>query len=421
MTDTIECNMKLKVVWICKVSDPDINDRLKPCKRTPQVSPWISNTADLLSNCRTIELHIISPHEYIAGIRRFCRKGVYYYFYNNNIPIWGRHWPGFFKWDIITDYSHNKKVVKKLVDTIHPDVIHLQGAENPYYSTTALQFLENYPVVVNLQRMTLDFYRGSSKSAVSAVKIEKEILTKFKHFSLRTKKMESDLLSYNPDAITHWVRYIIPELHVNQVRKEYDIVFFAQIIKTKGIEDLIDCLVLVKNSFPEIKLCLMGSSSRAYITFLHNMIKEKGLADNVIWKGFLPSLRDVHNEAQKSRICVLPTHYDIIPGTIIESMQLGLPVVSYNVGSIPELNEEEECVLLSEKGDIQGLADNIIRLLTNAELYNTMSKRGIECIKKRYSNQNVIQQHLDCYRAVIADFHDKQRNFDHRDQRKSPR
>jgi len=48
---------KIKVAWICRVSDPDINDRLKPLKRTPQVAPWISNTANYLSKYNEIELH----------------------------------------------------------------------------------------------------------------------------------------------------------------------------------------------------------------------------------------------------------------------------------------------------------------------------------------------------------------------------
>jgi len=401
----------MKVVWICRVSDPDINDRLKPLKSTPQVAPWISNTADYLSEYDEIELHIISPHEYISGIKEFNRNGVYYYFFNNNMPIWGRHWPGIFKWDIMTNYAHNKRVVGKIIQSINPDVIHLQGAENPYYSSTALQFLGKYPLVVNLQRMTLNFFRGNSKEAVKAVEVEQEILSKFKHFSVRTKKMKEDLLSYNPKAITHWVRYNIPELMPKSLKKEYDLVYFAQIGKIKGIEDTIECLKILKSKYRKVTLCIMGSCSSAYKEYLLKMAEEKGVADCILWKGFLPSLEEVHNEASKARISVLPTHWDIIPGTIIESMQLGLPVVSYKAGSIPELNEDRENVLLSEIGDIEDLANNIIRLLTDDDLYNTMRDRGIECIKNRYNNENVLKQHLDCYCEVIEDFHQSKGNI----------
>jgi len=358
-----------------------------------------------------MELHIISPHEYITGIKRFNRNGVYYYFFNNNIPLWGRHWPCIFKWDIMTNYAHNKMVVRKIIQSINPDVIHLQGAENPYYSSTALQFLGKYPLVVNLQRMTLNFFRGYHKEAVKAVEVEQEILSKFKHFSVRTKKMKEDLLSYNPKAITHWVLYSIPELMPKSLKKEYDLVYFAQINKTKGIEDTIECLKILKSKFRKVTLCIMGSCSSTYKEYLLKMAEEKGVGDCIVWEGFLPSLNDVHNEAAKAKISILPTHWDIIPGTIIESMQLGLPVVSYKAGSIPELNEDRENVLLSEIGDIEGLANNIIRLLTDYDLYNTIRERGIECIKNRYNNENVFQQHLNCYRDVIEDFHQSKENM----------
>ena len=155
----------------------------------------------------------------------------------------------------------------------------------------------------------------------------------------------------------------------------------------------------------------MGSCSSAYKEYLLKMAEEKGVADCIIWKGFLPNLEEVHYEASKAQISILPTYRDIIPGTIIESMQLGLPVVSYKAGSIPELNEDRENVLLSEIGDIEGLANNIIRLLTDGELYHTMRERGIDCIKNRYNNKNVFQQHLDCYHQVIEDFRQSKGNI----------
>lgn len=396
---------RMKVAWLCHVSDPDINDQLRPLKRSTQVAPWITNTANHLSQCDELELHVISPHEYISGIKRFNRKGVYYYFYNQGIPFWGRHWPGVFKFDLWTDYAYNKRIIKLIIKEINPDIIHLQGAENAYYSSTIFQFMDKYPVVVNLQRMTLNFCRGESKYAKKTVKVEKEILSIFKHFSTRTNKMTADLLEYNSKAVTHFVRYSMTSLTPLTINKEYDLVYFAQIAKSKGIEDLIHCLSIVKKQIPNITLCVMGSTSSTYMAILYAMVQDLDLNNNIIWKGFLPSLEDVHREASKAKISVLPTYYDIIPGTIIESMQLGLPVVSYKAGSIPELNDDMENVLLVEIGDIEGMAKNIVALLTNDDLYKTMSMRGVNKIKTKYNNEYVIQQHMRCYKSVIEDFH----------------
>jgi glycosyltransferase involved in cell wall biosynthesis len=73
------------------------------------------------------------------------------------------------------------------------------------------------------------------------------------------------------------------------------------------------------------------------------------------------------------------------------------------VGSISELNQEEECVLLVEKGDVKGLAREVIRLLSNDDLYQTMRNRGVKCMQKRYQSRNVSKQHLDVYNEVIKD------------------
>jgi hypothetical protein len=40
-----------------------------------------------------------------------------------------------------------------------------------------------------------------------------------------------------------------------------------------------------------------------------------------------------------------------------------------------------------------------------------MRERGIDCIKNRYNNENVFQQHLDCYHQVIEDFRQSKGNI----------
>ena len=230
-----------------------------------------------------------------------------------------------------------------------------------------------------------------------------------KHFTIRTKTMERDIRAYRPDARIFWVYYAMPALSPIDVEKENDIVFFAQVCKDKGIEDLLAAYAIVKQSLPETKLCVIGPVNDLYKEHLMTMAIELGINDSVNWKGFLPELSDVHLEASKAKVSVLPTYNDIIPGTIVESMQLGLPVVSYKTGSIPELNEERENVLIVERGDVKGLADNILRLLTDDNLYKIMSQRGIQYIKEHYSNQNTLKQHIDCYREVIADFKARRR------------
>jgi len=366
-----------------------------------QFAPWISYTLKVFEHCKGVELHIIAPHEYISEKKEFCKDGVYYYFYNPYIPLWGRHWPGFFKWDKWTNYARNKRITRSWIDSIKPDVIHLQGAENPYYASSVLSLIRAYPVIVNLQRINLSVLAvGNHRTQV-----EYSILNTAKYFTVRTNTMYSDFYSYRPDSKIFMVNYAMPEYSPLGAVKEYDIVFFGQVCQAKGIEDLLDAMGIVSSQINPVSLCIIGQVNATYQEQLSQRVASFGLSVKLSWMGRLAKLGDVHKIASKAKISVLPTYNDIISGTIIESMQLGLPVVSYKTGSIPELNEDRENVLLSDRGDVVGLAKNILRLLTDDDLYRTMSQRGIECIKERYSNQNVLQQHLDCYREVIADFY----------------
>lgn len=392
----------LKIAWICHFTTAEIQDIIKPSKKTAQFAPWISNTIKVFEDNPNIELHVIAPHRYIANTKHVLLRGVHYHFFNAGIPFWGRHWPSFFEWDVISNYRHNKRTMKVIVDTIKPDVIHLQGAENAYYSSSILQFLGKYPVVVNIQMINPNFSFGNSRKALLRKKIADTILTRCKHFSIRTETMKNELLSINPSATIHWVRYQVPILQPCDCAKEYDVVFFGRVSKSKGVEDMLKAVSVFAQGRKHVKVCIIGSVSEHYRQSLEKLVDSDKIG--ISWKGQLFSLDEVYREVCKAKIAVLPTHYDIIPGTIIESMMLGIPVISYKVGSIPELNSDEEAVLLVEKGDILSLANGIGKLLNDNDCLLKQADIGRKAVLKRVNVSNVFNQHLECYVASIEDF-----------------
>lgn len=399
-----EMNKKLKVVWICHFDNDEIRKAMGVKKVVPEFANWIPDTAKALAESEEVELHLIAPYYYISSGKSFKLGNIYYHFFNAGIPFINKSWRPIFRRDGITDFLLSKLSVRRLVNRIKPDVIHLQGAENPYYSVTILQFLNKYPVVINLQRMDLEFSCGDGRLAERRQEIEKGILTKFRHFSVRTRKMKEDLLSFNPKGITHWVSYALPKVEPIASEKIYDMVFFARLHPHKGIEDLIRALAKVKQIIPDVKLLVIGSASQEYKNELLEFSKNLGVAESIVWRNKIPTKEELHREVSKARVSVLPTHFDVIPGTIVESMQLGIPVVSYKAGSIPELNDEFESTLLVDIGDVEGMVRQIIRLLTDTELYNLMAERGIRCIHNWFADESVIGQHMDCYRYAIEDF-----------------
>lgn len=398
---------KIKVVWLCGFSNDLIQAKIKPWRKGSEISPWINNLLNLFENNKEIELHVISLHLYVIGYKRFKMSGITYHFFNQGMPIIGHNWPGFFPFDLWTDYWITKYRVKRVINKLKPDIIHLHGAENTYHTPAIIQFLKKYPVFITLQGF-IHKVSPDSKSARIKRRIvrEKFIFRNFNHFGYRTETMKEVVKEFNPKANFHYHNYVqeINNRNVKEDQKEFDIVFFARIDRAKGIEDLLDATSILDRKMNNIQLLIVGSGSKEYKEKLKNKCIDLGIDQNVTWAGFLPAQKDVHDLVSKAKVSVLPTHYDMIPGTIIESMFLKIPIVSYNTGSIPEVNNSDEVISLVEKGDLIGLANEIEKLLKDDELRRVRAEAAHKRAIEMFDNREKIKfDIISAYKKVIIE------------------
>jgi glycosyltransferase involved in cell wall biosynthesis len=396
---------KLKVVWLCHFSNEEVQKHLKPRRRINSFALWISSSYDILRNDTDIELHIISPHRYITGVKSFQQDGISFYFYNAHMPIFGRSWPAFLKWDYISNFRKSKILVKRIVQKIKPDIIHLHGAENAYYSSTFLPFIGKYATILTIQGFISKASDKSSRITKKRIEIEQEILSKVSHAFYRTKTMGGDLKEFNPNIHLYWSTYPkkLPKPYPSQT-KEYDLVFFARVSRDKGIFDLLEAIVYIKKtSKKNISLLVLGGDITEDIS---EFCRANKIVNNIIWKGFQPSIDNVHKFVSKADVCVLPTYHDIVSGTILESLLLRVPVVAYNVGSIHEINQHQEIISLVEKYDVYGLAESILYLLNNNAVRKERAERGYNRIHELFihSDKQIKDSLLHAYNEVINNF-----------------
>ena len=399
---------KLKIVWICDFSNKEVQEKMNPTKILPETSPWIPFLAKVLEDRNDIELHIIAQHKFINKATRFILRNIHYHFFNPNINIYKWNLLDLYNFNCRTNYLYSKMIVNRIVDKIKPDLIHLQGAENAYYSSAIFQFKNKYPILVTIQGF---MHKGDTNNYnfhdYNRMECELKILKSFNHFGIRTKTMGRVVQDINPNAILHWHGYGVSiGIHENTPykKKKFDLVYFARIKKAKGIEDLLKAIAILQKQKGDISSLIIGSGSLEYLKKLKDLCKILDIEKNITWAGFLPTQTDVHKVAQQAKICVLPVQYDIIPGTIIESMLLRIPVVSYNVGSIHEVNEKEEVISLVEKDNVAGLAEAIMKLLEDDLLYKQRMEKGYYRALEILDNSNVLDDLLSAYRETISDF-----------------
>lgn len=361
-------NSRKKLVWICHFSNNEIKSLLKPWRDVQEFAPWMPLAIETMEGNEEYELTVVAPYPYICGIKRFELRGVKYVFYNANIPFVGINYPRWFPWDYMTDYFSIKKIVSGIVNKIHPDLIHLFGAENHDYSPAILSLIGKYPIALTVQGFISHTTHEFKYIERKASNTEKEIIKKIPVIFYERKKQRQDIKEINPDARLHWHTYCSYEVSSDCIVNQtpiYDLVFFGRVNKDKGIVDVLESVRDIKERYhKKIKLCVIGRPSTDEF---FELAKTFGINDQITWTGFLPTRKDVFLEAQKAKISILPTYHDVMPGTIMESMFMGIPVISYATDSIPEINEDYEAICLVERGNKEALTKAIYSLLDDNE------------------------------------------------------
>lgn len=127
---------------------------------------------------------------------------------------------------------------------------------------------------------------------------------------------------------------------------------------------------------------------------LGDFVTQNKLEDEVTFVGYLPHHDPrLLEEYHQADIFVLPSlivrdtrtgNYDKegIPGTLIEAIASGLPVVSTYHAGIPEVIEPERNGLLVKEGDDRELAHKIADLLNDKELREQLGKAARETVLK---------------------------------------
>jgi len=391
--------MKVKVAVICHFNNDSITDLLG-IKRRREFAPWIFEFLQLFNSSDKYELHVIAPHYGVWGYKRiaFSHSTILHFF-----PDYRIRGLRFFN-DLIREHTNfllHRRQISRICKKINPSIIHLFGAENPYYGLSALDLIAKYPVVVTIQGI-VNHVKETGRTVEFRKRAEIKVIGKVKHFGVRDQDMIQFILNHNVAPIFHY-----HEIPIKQVRMEisaagnYDLIFFARLVKSKGIEDYISLVNTLKISRGAIKAAIVGTGESGYIEVLKQRVKELDISENVYWIGELESIDQVHKHVAGSKMVVLPTYADTIPGTILESFQLRIPVISYAVGGIPSLNQNRESLELIDKGDVNSLAECVLRLLDNIERRKFLADNGAETFNERWGSAQLFSQFDNMYSSIL--------------------
>ena len=411
---------KKKVVLLSMYWSSDTKEMLGSKHYFRELQPWVQETINLFKNKNDVELHVVAPNFASNTDVDTQKDGIYFHFFNYAPKfLCSCVFPFvrlFIKHDephkvaertvnLLTDFALPKKKIPAIINTINPDLIHLYGSENPDYSVGILPYLDSkIPVLLSVQgyayllKMSTSYFLN--QNARYRIRYEKMINTKVKYVTnygldYGFEPFENGQKKYVLSAITK-----IPPFDCHQMDKKYDVVFYARINKDKGIEDLIQAISYLKKQGRHLKTIVVGRAVEEYKERLDRLITKEDVADLIEFTGFLDNHDDVYKIAASSKVLAFPSHNDVSPNTIRESMFMHLPIVAYRVGGVPYFNIRKECLDLVEDGNVEAFANELVKIIDNEEYRKQLTDNAYEEAVNNYNPESIYNQAINIYNDI---------------------
>ncbi|MEJ6006636.1 glycosyltransferase family 4 protein [Paucibacter sp. AS339] len=139
------------------------------------------------------------------------------------------------------------------------------------------------------------------------------------------------------------------------------ILFLSRVRKKKGIFDLLKAMVQVREALPRARLLVAGDG---HLEEVAKQAEELGLSSAIELLGWVDGAAKARAIAACDTL-VLPSYFEGLPVCILEAMAAGKLVVASRVGGIPDIVKHEINGLLVEPGQVEALAQVLLRSLTD--------------------------------------------------------
>ena len=204
----------------------------------------------------------------------------------------------------------------------------------------------------------------------------------------------------------------LPKLELKEKDKQdcKNILFLGRLGERKGIYDILNAAKQIKEEFQNmhlkdneqksskdfsqnIKMILAGDGE---IEKVKDIVKQENLEEIIEVKGWVDS-KEKEILLKKADIYILPSYDEGMPMSILEAMSYSLPVVTTEVGGIPEIVKDNENGILIKPGDIEGLKESILKLVNDEKIRKDLGSRARDTIKEKFNIENQIYKLEELY------------------------
>jgi N-acetyl-alpha-D-glucosaminyl L-malate synthase BshA len=296
----------------------------------------------------------------------------------------------------------------KVAETENLDLLHVHYAIphsiSAILARESLKPKRRLPVITTLHGTDITLV-GADRSYLPITRygiVQSDGVTAISHYlkNATRETFQFDDIAVIPNFIcqSEYARHPVEDLRASLAPEgEPLLVHVSNFRPVKRPIDCVEILARVLQKGVNTRLIMVGDGSER--TNVEHRARCLGVHDKCSFVGKQPKIVDYLSAAD---VLLLPSEQESFGLAALEAMACEVPVVASRVGGVPEVVTDGETGFLSGVGEVEKMAADAARLLSDSELRRQMGKRARESAVARYRTELVIPQYIEFYEKVLS-------------------
>ncbi len=287
--------------------------------------------------------------------------------------------------------------LRKLIRQYRPDVLQIHNIKSRLYANV-LRWTRTIP-----RAPMVDCYHGETwvdRKQLVYNWIDRRLFRKAKHIvavSERQRQLLADI-GVPHDRVT--VIYNGISLHPEVDRPPNEtlcLLTIGRLSLEKGHRLLLDVVTeLRRRGRKGFEVVIVGDGPE--MDALRGQAASQNLNGLVRFEGYQT---DPNSYYRKADLLVLPSLSEGIPNVLLEAAMFGVPIVSTNVGGVPEMFRDGAEALLVAPDDVTALTDAIERCLDDTDLRRQLAQNARQRVLDAFTVEQRVERFLEYYAALV--------------------
>ncbi len=344
------------------------------------------------------------------GVKVFrFRMGLASNLFKNQDALWVRalykllHISGVFQWDIQRSLKKYREQVEELIKRYDIDIIEMPDFHN--YRRYCKKYVEpvkfSVPAIIKVHGSITYIGKENGTAVPNHVfEMEKQMFLNASAIcSVSRYGGEKVKRYFELDKGYHVIHNGINTAKLTPVdqKDEHKVIFTGTLNENKGIYQLMKAWNIVAEKKKDARLDIYGKGPVQKIKALLS----GSAKDTVRFLGHVDH-KTLFHELGTAAVCVFPSYAENFALAPMEAMASGAAVIYTSRASGKELISDGEDGLLVDPDDVEGIAERIIKLLSDEKRRADIAEKGKQKVRAEYDINVIAKKHIDYYTRVLT-------------------